>query len=255
MVVTAGAISAACALFVATPAAAPAEVACESANIEVSPTNFLRVEHALLCLTNNHRIANDKEVLHYDSRLAKAARNHSKDQVANEYFGHQSLEGTNSRFRAEKAGYPVGIQTIVGENINLHSAQATPQNVFDGLKGSEDHNANMLFSGYDAAGVGMVPGFPPNQDKVGGGTTTEVFASDGADTSITGLEPFSRKLYPNCRKALEDRSRARKRLSKAKRRLRRADTRAERRQRSRVVKNRRTKLNKAERQVAKLCGE
>jgi uncharacterized protein YkwD len=102
-------------------------------------------------LTNTQRLANGCKALRSDDRLVVAARNHSSDMVAKNYFSHTGSDGSDFVARELKAGYPTNGPS--GENIAW--GYRTPQEVMDGWMNSPGHRANILNCESTAIGVGV----------------------------------------------------------------------------------------------------
>lgn len=94
--------------------------------------------------------------LHYDVRLATAARKHAKDMGRHAYFDHYSRDGRSPGDRARAAGY----RHPVGENVA--AGYPTVRAVMAGWLASPDHCANLMSAGYRDIGIGYakVPGSP-----------------------------------------------------------------------------------------------
>lgn len=105
----------------------------------------------------------------YHPQLTNAARGHSQDMLARNYFEHTSPEGRTPADRTRAAGYPSG---FVGENI-AHG-YATPDAVVRGWMNSPGHCENIMTGSYRYLGVGLAerPGQRGSQywtQKFGGG--------------------------------------------------------------------------------------
>ena len=143
------------------------------------------MERSLLCLTNLHRARNGLGALKRDTRLGAAARAHSADMVARNYFDHFTPEGTSPSDRARAAGYPGG----AGENLAALGGGATAFALFDGWRRSAGHNQNMLNPPYVTAGMGVAPGFPGRPGV--GATGTQMFGFAAANTGDAALDLYA----------------------------------------------------------------
>ncbi|MBB5956929.1 uncharacterized protein YkwD [Saccharothrix tamanrassetensis] len=103
-------------------------------------------------LTNAERAVNGCPALAVDERLDKAARGHSADMAAQNYFDHKSKDGRTFVDRVKAAGYP----SPGAENIA--AGQRTPEAVVKGWMESPGHRANMLNCKLKTLGVGMARG-------------------------------------------------------------------------------------------------
>jgi len=87
--------------------------------------------------------------LSYDADLAVAARLHSQDMGNQDYFSHDSLDGTKFYERIIDEGYDYN---LCGENIA--AGQSTPEDVVDTWMNSPGHRANILNPDFCDIGVG-----------------------------------------------------------------------------------------------------
>ena len=85
-----------------------------------------------------------------NSKLRTAARGHSQDMAANNYFSHTSLDGRTFDQRIRNAGY-TGSGPL-GENIA--AGQTSPSSVVSGWMGSPGHCRNIMDPAFRAIGVG-----------------------------------------------------------------------------------------------------
>lgn len=120
---------------------------------------WIAFEREVLELTNEHRSlgvdCNTKGVfppadpLTWNSKLACAARRHSRDMGERGFFDHTSPEGTTPAERALTSGY---LYQSVGENIA--AGQTSPTSVVEGWLASDGHCANMMNNRFTELGVG-----------------------------------------------------------------------------------------------------
>ncbi|WP_344282785.1 CAP domain-containing protein, partial [Actinomadura napierensis] len=109
-------------------------------------------ENAVVALTNAERAKAGCDALRVDRRLVTAARAHSADMAANDYFDHDSPNGDSPWMRMREAGY-------AGPGAeNIARGYATAAAVVDGWMASPGHRANILNCGLRAIGVGMAAG-------------------------------------------------------------------------------------------------
>jgi uncharacterized protein YkwD len=107
-------------------------------------------EAAVLNLVNQERAKAGCNALTADSRLAKAAKAHSADMAARNYFDHSTPEGVTADTRVTSAGYR---WSAVGENIAM--GQKDPASVMAAWMNSAGHRANILNCDYRNLGVGL----------------------------------------------------------------------------------------------------
>jgi uncharacterized protein YkwD len=101
-------------------------------------------------LVNNERANAGVSPLRYDPALARAAKAHAADMVAQSYFDHTSLDGRDFSDRAEAAGYQ-GFAT--GENIAR--GQPNAEAVMKSWMESDGHRRNILSPNSNEIGVGV----------------------------------------------------------------------------------------------------
>jgi hypothetical protein len=102
----------------------------------------------VLVLVNQHRADNGLPPLCLNSLLNQAATAHSQDMLANNYFSHTGLNGSQPWDRIRATGYK---GSYFAENIALGYQSAAE--VFEGWRTSPGHNANMLSA--DATEMGL----------------------------------------------------------------------------------------------------
>lgn len=87
----------------------------------------------------------------WNTQLELAAYNHSSDMYKNDYFAHNSLDGTTPGTRIEKAGYK---WTAYAENIA--KGYSTERSVVESWIKSEGHCKNLMNKMYKEMGVARV---------------------------------------------------------------------------------------------------
>ncbi|MBA3546235.1 MAG: CAP domain-containing protein [Nannocystis sp.] len=92
--------------------------------------------------------------LKMDPALRCAARKHSADMAARDFFNHTNPDGESPWDRMGKAGY--GGYSNAGENIAAGSPGA--QGTMDQWLGSDGHCANIMSPGFQDIGVGYSTG-------------------------------------------------------------------------------------------------
>jgi uncharacterized protein YkwD len=113
-----------------------------------------RLEDEVTALVNQERAKAGCGAVRTDERLRTAARGHSADMAANNYFSHTALDGSSPGDRARRAGYTQWI----GENIAY--GYRTPADVMRGWMDSSGHRSNILNCSARAIGVGLA--YSPN---------------------------------------------------------------------------------------------
>ncbi|KUL31768.1 hypothetical protein ADL15_21140 [Actinoplanes awajinensis subsp. mycoplanecinus] len=102
-------------------------------------------------MTNTERLTNGCGALRIDNRLITAARAHSSDMIAQNFFSHTGSNGSDFVAREVAAGYPKNGASA--ENIAW--GYRTPQEVVTGWMNSAGHRANILDCSSTAVGVGI----------------------------------------------------------------------------------------------------
>jgi len=124
-----------------------------------SGTTSASFEDQVLVLVNQHRASGATcggtpyaavGPLAMDANLQSAARAHSQDMAANNYFSHTSLDGRTFDDRIRDAGYAGAFPW--GENIA--AGYSTPHAVVAGWMSSPGHCANIMNGSFRAVGVG-----------------------------------------------------------------------------------------------------
>ncbi len=109
---------------------------------------------AVKCLINDERSARS---LKLKRSLNRAAQRHSRRMFKQGCFAHQCSGEANTTDRIRKAGYMNGARSWrVGEVIALNSDRASPREVVRQWKRSAGHRVQILDSGYEHIGVGMI---------------------------------------------------------------------------------------------------
>ncbi len=129
-----------------------------TAVITVTAPASLPFEDEVLVLVNQRRAAgatcgstaySPVPALYMHPQLQEAARGHSQDMAALNYFSHTSADGRTFSQRIRAAGYTA---SPIGENIA--AGYTTPNAVVAGWMSSSGHCANIMSSAYRAIGVG-----------------------------------------------------------------------------------------------------
>lgn len=107
------------------------------------------MEDEVTALTNEERREAGCGEVTTDERLRTAARAHSEDMAAHDYFDHTGRDGRSPFDRMRDAGYP----DPAGENIAL--GYRTPADVVAGWMDSDGHRRNILTCSHRAIGVGL----------------------------------------------------------------------------------------------------
>jgi uncharacterized protein YkwD len=122
------------------------------------PADWAALEDQVLTLVNQRRAAGATcggtayppvPALTLDVHLRQAARCHSLDMAAHNYFSHDSQDGRSPWDRIAQAGY-----TGFGNAENIAAGQVTAASVMDSWMSSTGHCTNIMRSGSNEIGIG-----------------------------------------------------------------------------------------------------
>ncbi|MEA2298832.1 MAG: hypothetical protein QOF77_1768 [Solirubrobacteraceae bacterium] len=152
---------------------------CPDTGLTPTPDDVSAVAAAVLCLINKQRAAGGLRLLEPNPALAAAARAHSSDMVAGDYFDHVSPSGDGPLERLRHSGYLTpGVGFVAGENIAAALGdRATPAATVARWMGSPEHRANILSPAFRDTGIGVAPAAPASLGSGPGATYTEEFGS------------------------------------------------------------------------------
>jgi uncharacterized protein YkwD len=119
------------------------------ASAATAPSSDATFEARVVKLTNDNRVKNGCAALRTEAKLTTAARAHSADMVAKNYFSHTGQDGSTFLVRAKRAGYT----TASAENIAW--GYRTPEAVVTAWMKSPGHKANILNCRSKSVGVGL----------------------------------------------------------------------------------------------------
>jgi uncharacterized protein YkwD len=155
----AGAIALVVAVLVLTAPTASAK-SCQGVAVSATQLSTQQAEHTALCLMNQRRAKRGLRRLRYNANLAAAARNHSAEMDALNYFDHNSPTGSSPVSRVRAAGYLAGARSWgIGENIASGSGNATsPKGIIAMWMNSPGHRQIMLSRDFRHVGIGVVIG-------------------------------------------------------------------------------------------------
>lgn len=107
----------------------------------------------VVALVNKERGAAGCGPVKEDTQLADAARSHSDDMAARDFFEHTNPDGADPGQRVTDAGYR---WSTYGENIAR--GQQTPESVMESWMNSPGHRANILNCAFKDIGIGIHEG-------------------------------------------------------------------------------------------------
>jgi uncharacterized protein YkwD len=197
----------------AAPAGAHAsarDAACPGADLVPDASNLARVSQATLCLLNDERATAGLRPLEYSAALTQPSAAYSNRMVAENFFAHESPDGTTLESRLTAAHYIAADgDWFVGENLAWGQGDlATARNITLAWMNSPGHRHNILESGFTEVGIGIVPGTPG--DPSWGATYTTDFgnvrevaapANAVASAAVAGTTATSRKAATTKKKA------------------------------------------------------
>lgn len=114
-------------------------------------------EKATLDLHNTQRTSSGLPTFCVEPTLTTAARSHSDEMLAKQYFSHNSFNGDAFDVRLRSFGYTG--YTSLAENIGLGSGSlGTPSAMFSSWMNSAGHRANILDGTLRQIGIGVSTG-------------------------------------------------------------------------------------------------
>src|SRR3954451_18484368 len=148
---------------------------CPGADVEPNAGNLAQVSQATLCLLNDERAAAGLRPLQYSAALTVPSAAYSTKMVTQNFFAHESPDGSTLTSRLTAAGYidPDG-DWFVGENLAWGQGNlATARNIAIAWMNSPGNRHNILEPEFTEVGIGIVPGTPG--DPAWGATYTTDF--------------------------------------------------------------------------------
>ncbi|WP_433048871.1 CAP domain-containing protein [Dactylosporangium sp. CS-033363] len=135
-----------------TTAAAPKTTQPTAKKTTAAPggTSNSAYEAQVLAITNAERAKAGCAPLAFNAKLRAAAYKHSADMAANNYFSHDSQDGTSFATRISNEGYRWS-----GAAENIAKGQRTPEEVMNAWMNSSGHRANILNCKLKDLGVGL----------------------------------------------------------------------------------------------------
>jgi uncharacterized protein YkwD len=161
--------------FAAASMPSPAHAGCAGRDSTPAELSGPDARTTTLCVVNAKRRANDLRPLRQAPKLTRAARRHSRDMVAHDYFGHDSRSGAGFSARIARTGWMDGRDSwVVGENIAWgRSRHSTPRRIVASWMASPGHRANILKRRFHVIGIGVVDGVPVAGGGAGATYTTD----------------------------------------------------------------------------------
>lgn len=144
-------------------------------------------ERDVLTLVNQDRTSQGLGTLTGESRLHNAARAHSGDMAANNFFSHTGTGGTNAGNRIQTAGYSF---TAWGENIA--AGYRTAESVVTAWLNSPGHRDNMRNGIFTDVGIGYIEG--GDQADFSTYWTLVLAAGDGAQMVVPPIAQLTQTI-------------------------------------------------------------
>jgi uncharacterized protein YkwD len=113
-----------------------------------------QLELVVFTMVNNYRAENSVAELKWAEDMADAARRHSKDMIARDFFDHTNPDGLDVAGRLDN----LGIEWIaLAENIarTTTSTEEPAKAALNAWKESPVHEANMINATFEESGVGV----------------------------------------------------------------------------------------------------
>jgi uncharacterized protein YkwD len=154
---------------------ARASQACANSSLMPSAHDTAAIGGAIVCLINAIRTQYGLVPLRPIRSLNASAIGHSRDMMANDYFGHNSLTGRTPAQRMMHNGAPCSDGCELGENIAwVSGVYSTPEAIVQAWMNSPGHRSNILDPVFHYEGLGVAEG---NADGQGTTTVTQDFDS------------------------------------------------------------------------------
>ena len=117
-------------------------------------------ERSVLAMVNHARTSRGLRSVRVVASLERAARSHSQNMIARDYFSHCSAGGAAFSSRLRSFGYsPSGCSSYsVGEIIGYSSSSSAARGVFGAWMRSSGHRTVILTRGFRDVGVGGARG-------------------------------------------------------------------------------------------------
>jgi uncharacterized protein YkwD len=128
--------------------------------VPVDGTTQTQATHTVLCLVNRRRAAHRLRRLRLSKELSLAARDHSDDMVARDYFAHDGPAGDTLTTRVRSSGYAAKHPAYdVGEAL-AWGQFVSPAGLVSALMHSAVHRRILLTPGARDLGIGLTLGAP-----------------------------------------------------------------------------------------------
>ncbi len=136
---------------------------CVDQDIAPNGEDLAQVRRSTLCLINRERVRHGERPLLENSRLQRAAQEHTRSMISADYFGHDGPGGQTPAQRMRAAGYIPGgnVGYEVGENLAWGTLRlASPQAIVAAWMRSPEHRANILDARFRETAIGVLAQVP-----------------------------------------------------------------------------------------------
>jgi uncharacterized protein YkwD len=144
----------------APPAKAPAS--CPNTDLQPTGSDLAAIDAATLCLVGQIRAAHHLPPLRFSHPLQSVAASQTRDMVAGDYFGDNSISGLTPMQRILATPYPSHAKRVnSAQNIGWATGPlATPAGMLQAWMNSPPHRAIILTARFRDVGVGVTPAAP-----------------------------------------------------------------------------------------------
>ncbi|HEY7829757.1 MAG TPA: CAP domain-containing protein [Solirubrobacteraceae bacterium] len=147
------------------PAKLPASkspASCANTNLQPTRSNLAAIDAATFCLIGQVRAANHLPALRFSYPLQSVATGQTRDMVAGDYFGDNSISGLTPMQRILATPYPSHAARVnSAQNIGWATGPlATPAGMVEAWMHSPPHREIILTARFRDIGVGVTPAAP-----------------------------------------------------------------------------------------------
>jgi uncharacterized protein YkwD len=135
---------------------------CVNSNLQPTSANLAQIDAATFCLVEQVRAAHRLRPLRLNRPLQSVATSQTRDMVAGDYFGDNSISGQTPMQRILASPYPSGAARVnSAQNIGWATGPlATPAAMVRAWMSSIPHRAIILTPRFRDIGVGVTPAAP-----------------------------------------------------------------------------------------------
>jgi uncharacterized protein YkwD len=150
-----------------------APVSCADAQLRPTGSNLAAIDAATFCLIEQVRVAHHLHPLRFNQPLQSVAAGQTRDMVAGDYFGDNSISGLTPMQRILATPYPSHAKRVnSAQNIGWATGPlATPAAMVQAWMHSPPHREIILTARFRDVGVGVTPAAPSSLAQGLGGAT------------------------------------------------------------------------------------